>query len=82
MDYKTMGKKRKRPLTYKKKKSSKRINSTVKNNSYLSGRFKSSHPLMRHMRRQIRSSLDHLTFHQIKLERIKQDREIDTAQKR
>ena len=37
---------------------------------------------MRHFKHPLRSSLDNLTFNQIKLERIKQDRKIDTAQKK
>ncbi|CAI2363970.1 unnamed protein product [Moneuplotes crassus] len=74
---------RKRPMTYKKtKRTSKRSHTTLRNLSNFTGRMKSKHPLMRHMRHPLRSSLDHLTFNQIKLERIKQERRIEQAQKR
>lgn len=70
---------RKRPKTHKNKHRI-RSDTATKELSYSSAKFPYDHPLGDKSDK-LRVSMDHLTFKQIKIERIRQQREVDTAQK-
>ena len=71
---------KKRPKTQKDK-HRKRSETATKELSYSSVKFPYDHPLADKASSKLRVSMDHLTFKQIKIERIRQEREVDTAQK-
>lgn len=59
-----------------------RSHTAIKDMPYSIDKSFYAHPLSEKAHHKNRMSLDHLTFNQIKLERIKQERKIDTVQKK
>ena len=72
-----------RPRKIRKKRTfGNRSHTVMKDLTFYSGKMPYDHPLSEKSNNGMRVSLDHLTFNQIKLERIRQERKIDTVQKK